>query len=198
MDMSPHISQLKAAGCPDRSLVRIPDLFDTLLADTSLLLIDQKNGIPADEIEQLNSFKPQLIALCDELASYNIPETLHHDDLTSGNIALNKQGYVFFDWAESSITHPFCSMFILLRVAKYIHEFSEGELVRLRNIYLATWAHYQPIDHLLHAFELAQRLAMLCRSLTWYNVVKHTTEERSTIEDSVAYWLRLFWHNGNE
>ena len=101
--------------------------------------------------------------------------------------------------AESSITHPFCSLFILLRVAKYIFEFSEEELTQMRDVYLAEWITYQPIEHLRTAFELAQRLAILCRCLTWHYIVTHIEERRrGEFEDVTPYWLRLFLHNGEE
>jgi hypothetical protein len=192
-------AQLKVAGCPDRTLARIPDLFDTLLMDTSALLVDQKNGVPGSEMEQLRAFKPQLSALCAELASYNIPEALHHDDLTANNIALSARGYIFFDWAESAITHPFCSLFIPLRVAQYVFAFSENELTGIRNSYLYQWVAYQPMERLQRAFELAQRLAILCRCLTWHYVITHIEEHaKAEFQDSTPYWLRLFLHNGEE
>jgi hypothetical protein len=199
METIPHITHLRAVGCPDRTLSKIPDLFDALLADTSVLLVDQENGIPGSEMEQLRAFKPQLVTLCDELANYNIPETLHHDDLTANNIALNERGYIFFDWAECAITHPFCSLFILMRVAKYIFEFNEDELTRIRDSYLAEWTSYQPMDHLQRAFEVAQRLAILCRCLTWHYVITHIEEHsKAEFRASTPYWLRLFLHNGQE
>jgi hypothetical protein len=195
----PHIAQLKVVGCPDRTLASIPILFADLLADTATLLVGQEHGVPGGEMDQLQAFKPQLAALCKDLASYNIPETLHHDDLNASNIAVSEDGYVFFDWAESGIAHPFCSLFILLRVAKYIFAFSEDELTLMRNLYLAEWTVYQPMERLLQAFDLAQRLAMLSRCLTWQYVVTHTEESgRAEFADAPAYWLRLFLYNGIE
>ncbi len=195
----PHCTQFKAAGCPDRTLARIPELFDALLSDTSAFLVDQKDGVPGDEIEQLHAFKPQLVALCDELARYHIPETFHHDDLTANNIALNEGTYIFFDWAESAITHPFCSLLIPLRAARYIFKMSEDELKSIRDSYLSQWVAYHPMEGLQGAFELAQRVAILCRCLTWQYVITHVDEQAKTeFHDAAAYWLRLFLHNGVE
>jgi hypothetical protein len=197
--MSPHIALLKAHGCPDRSLFLVPTLFDTLLTDTQTLLVGQPAGVSASELDRLYAFKPQLVALCQELASYGIPETLHHDDLTAGNIAINDQRALFFDWAESAITHPFCSPFILLRAARYIFEFDENDLARMRDAYLQAWTEYHPLPTLRRAFELAQRLAMLSRALTWHYIVTHLPEqERAEFRDAPAYWLLLFLNDGIE
>ncbi|MBA2396460.1 MAG: hypothetical protein H0V70_27355 [Ktedonobacteraceae bacterium] len=195
----PYCAQLEAAGCPDRTLARIPELFDALLSDTSAFLVDQKDGVPGDEMEQLHAFKPQLVTLCEELGCYNIPDALHHDDLSANNIALNGRNYTFFDWAESAITHPFCSVLIPLRAARYIFKLSEDELKSIRDSYLSQWVVYQPMESLQHAFELAQRVAILCRCLTWQYVITHVDDRaKAEFHDAAAYWLRLFLHNGEE
>jgi hypothetical protein len=197
--MTAHTALLKAWGCPDRSLSRIPMLFNTVLTDTQTLLVGQPGGISATELDRLYAFKPQLVALCQELASYGIPETLHHDDLTAGNVAIDDQRTLFFDWAESAITHPFCSLFIFLRVARYIFEFDEDELARIHDTYLQAWTGYHPLPALHRAFELAQRLAILSRALTWHYIVTHLPEsQRAEYRDAPAYWLLLFLNNGVE
>jgi aminoglycoside phosphotransferase (APT) family kinase protein len=196
----PHTALLQAHGCPDRTLSTLPTLFDTLLTDAQSLLVDKPGGISTAELAQLYAFKPQLLALCQQLASYGIPETLHHDDLTAGNIALDDRRVLFFDWTESAITHPFCSMFVLLRVARHIFHFDDGSLAHLRDAYLEPWTDdYQPLTALRDAFALSQRLAMLSRALTWHYIVTHLPEqERAESLDASAYWLLLFLHNGVE
>jgi len=89
MRLAPHVETLKAAGCPDQRLGLLPSLYEKALAETSLLLIDEPKGLPRGEYEQLLAYGPQLREMCDELASYGIPETLHHDDLHTANILFN-------------------------------------------------------------------------------------------------------------
>ncbi len=69
----------------------------------------------------------------------------------------------------------------------------------VRDIYLAEWTAYQPMERLLQAFDLAQRLAILSRCLTWHYVVTHMEESaRAEFADAPTYWLRLFLYNGIE
>ena len=196
IETSAYSHRLLALGCPDRRLQVLPVLFEQVIADTPVLLVGCKGGVSEAELDQLRKFTPHVQAMCDELASFNLPETLHHDDFHTHNILINKQGYVFFDWGDSGITHSFFSMFIALRSAKYTLEYNEDTLLRLRDAYLEPWSAYAPKEHLLAAFQLAQRLAIFSRALTWYWIVVHLEDRvRWEFEDAVPYWLRMFLTN---
>jgi aminoglycoside phosphotransferase (APT) family kinase protein len=187
---------LLSLGCPDRRLHVLPILFERVVADTPVLLVRRKGGVSEAELEQLREFTPQVQEMCDKLASYHLPETLHHDDFHTNNILINERGYVFFDWGDAAITHPFISMFIALRSAKYTLTYDDEALLRLRDAYLEPWSTYAPKAQLLGAFEIAQRLGIFSRALTWYQIVT-SLEERamSEFEDAVPYWLKMFLTN---
>jgi hypothetical protein len=189
----PHRDALLRAGCPDRQLVTLSGQFTTMLSDRERLLVGAANGIPEAEYAQLLSYEPEVRALCDELAAFAIPETLHHDDFHAGNVFVAGDRYVFYDWAESAITHPFCSMYIALRWARYVGEYDVSALARMRDAYLAVWSDYgSPLD-LRAAFALAQRLATLSRALTWYRLaVSLDRGAQWEHADAPAYWLRMF------
>ncbi len=200
IETSDHTDALLTLGCPDRRLHMLPSLFERIIADSAILLIGQKGGTTESEMKQLRNFMPKVREMCDELASYRLPETLHHDDFHTNNILINEQGYVFFDWGDSAVTHPFCSMFAALRSAKYRLDYDDDALLRLRDAYLEPWAiHMAHVSRkqLLAAFNIAQRLGMLSRALTWYQVVS-PLEERAKweYEDAVPFWLRMFLTNG--
>lgn len=183
-----HIDRLKACGCPDRCLSRLSELFEEILADTPALLLAQENGLSHAEFEQLRAFTPQLRTMCAELASYHIPETLHHDDFHPGNIMYDGKDYIFFDWAESALAHPFYSMVIVLRYAKFVYEFDTATLDRLRDHYLQSWTAYESMDRLLEAFALSQRLGILCRAITWHHTVSQVEDgAKWQYEDSMPY-----------
>jgi hypothetical protein len=122
---------LLATGCPDRRLDLLPALLEDALSETSLLLLDQEQGLPESEYAQLRMGLPLLRASCLELKSYGIPESLHHDDLHGENILVNADDPLFFDWAECAVTHPFCSMVIVERVFRYLLEFPPETIVHL-------------------------------------------------------------------
>ncbi len=185
--------QLLALGCPDRRLDRLPTLFEELLNEPSLLLIGQEDGLSEEEYAHLRALVPEVRRLCAELANYGIPETLHHDDFHDGNIMLKDGRYIFFDWAECALAHPFYTMIIVLRWTKHVLEFDETARMRLRAAYLVPWTRYASMDRLLQAFDLAQRLGLLCRALTWRQTLSQLEEaERWAYVDSVPWNLRSF------
>lgn len=193
MRLAPHIEILAATGCPDRRLHLLPRFYQEILAATPFLHIDEPRGLPRSQYEQLLAFAPQLQKMCDELASYHVPESLHHDDLHTGNILFNGERYVFIDLAECCLAHPFCSMFITLRVARYILEYDEPALERLRQAYLAPWTRYELMERLQRALELAHRLGSLYRALFWYNYLEQLEPELRWMHwDAAFYFLQVF------
>ncbi len=189
----PLLEKLLATDCPDRRLDKMSALFEQTIADIPALLIGKEHGMSAEEYEQLRNFTPQVREMCSKLASYNIPATLHHDDFHPGNILVKGEHIIFFDWAESAIAHPFYSMTIVIRYAKYVYEYNEDALNHLRDVYLQAWTRFEPMERLIEAFQLALRLGILCRALTWHNAVAQLEESAKwAYEDSMPYWLRMF------
>ena len=193
MRLAPHVETLAATGCPDRRLRLLPHLYQEVLAATPFLHIDEPRGLPRGQYEQMLIFAPQLQEMCDELASYRVPESLHHDDLHTGNILFNGEHYVFIDLAECCLTHPFCSMFITLRVARYVLEYDEPALERLRQAYLASWTRYEPMERLQRALEIAHRLGSLYRALFWFKYLQQLDPELRWMHwDAAFYFLQVF------
>lgn len=191
--LAAHIETLAATGCPDRRLRLLPLLYQEVLAATPFLHIDEPRGLPRSQYEQLLAFAPQLQEMCDELASYRVPESLHHDDLHTGNILFNGEHYVFIDLAECCLAHPFCSLFITLRVARYILEYDEPALERLRQAYLAPWTRYESMERLQRALEIAHRLGSLYRAFFWYKYLEQLEPDLRWMHwDSAFYFLQVF------
>lgn len=99
-DAATRVGDLLAIGCLDRRLER---LAAQVLEDTATLA----SQLDAAEIERLRALGPQLQAICAELASYAVPHTLVHGDLHLGNVARYAGSYLFFDWTDACVAHPF-------------------------------------------------------------------------------------------
>ncbi len=193
IELAEHVEALRETGCPDRRLYRLSKLYQEILAARPFLLIDEPNGLPRGEYEQLLTFTPQLQEMCDELVSYKVPESMHHFDLHNGNILYNGETYVFIDAGEYCLGHPFSTMFIVLRVARYILKYDEQMLEQLIQAYLAPWTRYEPMERLQRIFELAHRLGSLYKALSWYDVISHLElSMRWMHADMALYYLRVF------
>jgi hypothetical protein len=186
----PYTEQILALGVPDRRLDRLPDLYARLIADADALMIGHPDGLSETDAARLAGFEGTLRALCEELAAYNLPQTLQHDDFHSANAGISDEHMSFFDWGEVFIAHPFYSLLIALRDAKYTLNYDEPTLARLRDIYLAHWVDYEPMERLRQALAITHRLAALGRALTWWEVLTHADDSyRVENADAVPYWL---------
>lgn len=159
-----HIDTLLSVGCVDRRLNWLEAQIDGLFNDKNAL-----SQLKSSEIKQLQTLAPQLKNLCVELADYQIPQTLVHGDLHLGNVAFSNDNYLFFDWTDSCISHPFFDMFELFFAGN-----NQRFLFRLRGLrdeYLNQWTIYEPRSRLLEAWRLAKPLCALHHAITYYHII---------------------------
>ena len=159
-----HIETLLSVGCLDRRLNWLEAQIDGLFNDENAL-----SQLKSSEIKQLQTLAPQLKNLCVELAGYQIPQTLVHGDLHLGNVAFSNDNYLFFDWTDSCISHPFFDMFEL-----FFARNNQLFLFRLRgwrDEYLNQWTIYEPRSRLLEAWTLAKPLCALHHAITYYHII---------------------------
>jgi aminoglycoside phosphotransferase (APT) family kinase protein len=106
--------------------------------------------------------------MCERLASFGIPETIHHDDFHDGNIFIHDGRVIFTDWGESAVTHPFFTLVVIMRsVDNSMGVDFSPESEQVRDMYLAHWASYGSPDVLKSVVKLAQRVGYVNRALTW-------------------------------
>jgi len=139
--------------------------------------------------------------MCQRLAAYPIPETLHHEDFHDANIYVDDGHYVFSDWGESGVAHPFCTLLVTSRVIAWRLELAPAapELVRLRDIYLEPWTRYASRKELIAAYDLAYQVGMVCRALTWHRLLAGAeTQFKAEYAEAVSGWLREFLEAATE
>jgi hypothetical protein len=175
IDTALDLKDLLAAGTPDRRLAILPVLYAALLDDEEALRPDLPEALTEDEVRRLRQLTPHVEAMCDNLAAYGLPETIQHDDFHDGQVFVREGGYLFFDWGDACVAHPFFTLSVTLRVLahKLGLEIGAPELDRFRDAYLEPWMAYRPRAELVAAFPTAYRLGGVCRALTWNLVVGH-------------------------
>lgn len=195
IEMVNHVDDLLATGIPNRLLATLPDQIATLLGNRHMLQIGQPEGLTSAEYERLMGMKDYLTGLCDELAAAPIPESIHHGDFHDANIFLNGGQYVFFDWGDSSVAHPFFSLRTAFVIIEYFQGFKPGspELAQLRDVYLEPWRPFGTNEELVTAFDLSVRLSPLSSALGWNRVVSSLDESlRADYAGAVPSLLQEF------
>ena len=176
--LSSRIQELLAMGIPDRRLAILPALYEQLLADRSVLLINQPGGLTQSEYQRLQNLTGHFAALCSRLLDFPIPESIHHGDFHDGNIFFNHGSYIFFDWGDSSAAHPFFSLrtaFVSIENTLHLEE-NAPVFKKLGDAYLEPWTRFVSREHLTTAFRIAQRLSPISSALSWHRVLSNLDE----------------------
>ena len=192
MQMLEKIPELLQMGLPDRRLAALPNLFNQL-TESANLRTGQNPGLTHEEYRQLQEIKPRFAAECAHLASYNIPETLTHEEVTEVNLLVRGDRYILTDWSEASICHPFFSMLTTVRTLIFWTGLDENgpELARLLDAYLEPWTRYETRSKINSAYQLAFRLAMANRAISWdQGTGSLAPKHKEPYADAVPGWLR--------
>jgi Ser/Thr protein kinase RdoA (MazF antagonist) len=164
-------------GCPDRRLDRFDAEIDALTGIDGAIA-----GLRVDELVRLRRAKPQLKRGARDLAGYGLPDTLGHGDLHLGNVAKRDGKYLFFDWGQGCVSHPF------IDARSFVQE-SDMESMP-EEAYLAPWAEYESIERLREALALAEPLCRLPETMDQYNFCRNLRPEPEEFPESLARGLR--------
>jgi hypothetical protein len=151
---------------PDLRLATLPARYEDLL--------EHDLPLESDEISQLRAFVPRFARLCDELAAYDLPATVQHDDLHMANLYAGGERLRLLDWGDSSISHPFASLVVTFRFLEEATKLQPSDpwFARLRDAYLKPWGR-----GLVEAFALAIRVGTFTHTFAWARQRDHLTKQ---------------------
>jgi hypothetical protein len=169
-----HVGDHLAHGVPDLRLATLPARYDELL--------QEELPLEPDAIRRLRDFAPRFTELCDELEAHGIPETVQHDDLHYANLYVRGEQLRVLDWGDTSISHPFASLFVTFRFLEEINELPPGDpwFARLRDAYLEPWGS-GPAD----VFALAMRVGTFAHACAWLRQRSYLSPEARRDFDQV-------------
>jgi hypothetical protein len=178
IDCAAYLERWFGLCCQDVRPERLPGYLVEMLADPAATQPGTPNGLSEEEIERLSRRVGRVEAMCAGLAEYGLPPSLVQQDFRGGNVMKRETTYLFFDWSDTVIAHPFFSP---TRFNDYIHIRAEGDpggeasqqLTRerrlaIRRAYLEPWTTYQPMDRLEQAFDQACGLHPIYQAIRWY------------------------------
>ena len=179
---------LLALGCPDRRIEALPGHIDSFFA-----ALPEYPGLSGEDVARLRALAPTLKDACAALAGYRIPATLEHGDFWPGNVMASDDAYIYFDWSDSTLSHPFFSLTLFLESDNIPQALmADPDLpLRLRDAYLASWAAYGTRDDRIRAFELARKVGPLHLALLYHLTILPNMEARWEMENMVPFYLRM-------
>lgn len=150
-----HCPDLIACGWVDLGVKHITQTLDQLFDPSLRIPINNGKNSANPEFLKLLPFVPKLKKVLEQLRGLNIPDTLVHGDLSPRNIYIRDQGFVYFDWSDTCISHPFFDLIrFLYEIEKDLPDVAEARSL-IRNAYLAPWTIYAPMEKLVSNFEFA-------------------------------------------
>ena len=199
-DLMPAAGELLALGVLDRRPGRLPALFAALLARPERLLVGEPDALTPDDVARLHALLPRLTAVCDELAYIGPPDTFIHDDFHEDHIFAGRRPagawrYVFFDFGDACIGHPFMQLVSQPRFASNRFGIEIDPVQEeLRESYLSHWQEFGAPATLQRALTLALIAGCVIRALTWVNACGAYLDEipadlRSAYRSRLAFWM---------
>lgn len=175
-----HLNTLSAASLQDRRIEWTSTQIEPLLTHEYC-----QQALTPEEITDLVNLIPFLQNLCAELAEGPIPQTLVHGDLHGGNVGVQNGSFIFFDWTDACITHPFFDMLDIL--------FEEDTAVQteLRDAYLAEWTDFAPMPQLLQIWQMTEIGAAIHHGLSYLHILLNLERHsQSDMGEMIPFWLR--------
>lgn len=160
IDLMGDADELVALGVPDLRLATLASRYEELL--------DTLVELPPDERRRLDENVARVRELCEELARYGVPETIQHDDFHDGQVFVRDGRYLFLDWGDACVSHPFFTLSVTLEgVLAWGLDDVQGsvDVEPFREAYLEPFARCSTHADLEAASATAMRLGWVCRAV---------------------------------
>jgi hypothetical protein len=200
LDLVPHADEMVALGVPDLRPERLPALVAELVTDDDAMLPDRPDGLTTEIRDRIAADLGTYAECCRRLAESGVPASLQHDDLHDGNVFAGADGHRFFDWGDATVSHPFLSLLVALRMAARALDVEPGDpvLLRLRDAYLEPWTGLGTPAELRELCGVALRVGPPARALTWHRILLGIhPSERAEWAASVPGWMATYLEPGS-
>ena len=174
--LAPHAHALPALGVPDMRPAAMPARF----ADALAAAHDAAPAGAEAALARIAGMEGAVVGWCERLAASPVPDSLDHNDLHAFNV-LGSGPYRFYDWGDAVVAHAFAALLVPAQVL-------EGPaLERARDAYLDAFADLAPRAELIETAELARRVAIVARALTWERALRSAREQGEPVDPHFAH-----------
>jgi hypothetical protein len=177
IECSTNLDHWYALNCPDHTPATLPHLWHQILADTPALT-KPANSLEQAEVDKLQAMTSRFQAMWTRLAEFPIPPSIHLQDFRGLNIAVTGDHYLYFDWADCVIAHPFLTIHRMLDFLPRPEGIKnwDGQLTHpdddlrrhIRDAYLEPWTAYGSSLQLRECFILSRYLNELYQAIRFY------------------------------
>lgn len=181
-----HVPTFLELGLPDRQVDKLGNIISPMIDEVA----NRQGTLTAEEVRIIKERIPRFQETCERLSHIKLPAVLEHGDFSPGAVPVFP-GFVFPDWSEPSVTHPFFRMAYPVICGKN----ADGAVqTRARERYLASWTPYHIPARIREAFDLACVLAPLHYASAFYFLEAANAEMQWEIDGGLCYYLRKMIH----
>jgi hypothetical protein len=191
IDCIPHSEELLKAGVRDRRINTLSQQMEMVLGREDLWGVGEPMGLNQEEISQVHAAIPYLKVMCVKLAAFGLPDTIDSGDFHPDNVVLTSEGFVFYDWSELGITHPFVS---LNPFGGFAESFKDRPdyWERLTKAYLKPWQVYLSQPELEQAYGLGYTLGCVAQLVNYAWIQDNIEpEDYQKIDFRFIYYARM-------
>lgn len=167
-----QVERLTPLGCPVRTPEQLLASYRRILSKPSAFAACAAEQDAAVDVPALRRQTDKFARWCSELSAHTIPAAVVNEDFRLYNVVAVNRNYLFFDWTDTVIAHPFFSMARFLDFVPSpdgAGRGAQGRLAQLlRDAYLEPWTAYEPARRLRAAFTLVQKLNPLYLAVRWH------------------------------
>ena len=174
-----HVDELLAMGLPDLRLPNVAAAYEPFF--------ERDHGLSPNEVERLRTYAPRFHQLCDELAAFELPATVQHDDLHQWNVFVRDDRVRICDWGDSSVAFPFWS-WLKAKRATVDYGIDPEPLVKA---YLLPWTAVAPERELRAAFDRSPPTGTFAYALHTRRLFDAMPDARAEFEEYLPQILRL-------
>jgi hypothetical protein len=188
--LTPYTKDLEQLGVPSARTTALPEVFDRTVEFIRSAVTENTAPLRQPDHARLSALRPRLLNWCEELAELGISDSLDHSDLHESQLFNPEPGrFIFFDWGDAAVSHPFCSFLVPAR--RITERYGTEALPRLRDAYLEPWTGTgRTGKELRRALILAGRLGAVGRAVSWGRHFPGASDEtRAAGATESAKWL---------
>jgi len=167
-----EIKDWQAIGCFDMTPMNLLAMAERLVEDS--ILRQPIWGLSREDLQEFRDRLPGIRELLNELAASKLPVVIANEDFRAGNVVLDKDRYILFDWSGTVISHPFFSLnYFLNRVIReetdnsfrWRIDLNDDRRKAYADAFLNEWTDLAPRDQIEHEFWLCRRLFHLYEAI---------------------------------
>jgi hypothetical protein len=156
-----RIEVLQNAGCHDQRLTHVLEHLDPMIGYLEEAMGHQVSSkVPRLDSARLRRLAEYLRCACEQMLELEVPDTLVHGDINTGNVLFKGEKCVFIDWAEAYLGNPLLVFEHLTAHLRRQIPDSGPRIAHISKLYRAKWLEVLSESQIDRGLSLAPVLAL--------------------------------------